>query len=399
MFKKNFLTSALFAVLFSVSVSFASYVPEDAFTAEEFDDVLEDVFNSEYMKDETLAMYQRFLNTRTIWVGGAPAVYFDYKVFGKQNDAGDYPLYISLHGGGGVPKELNDEQWRNQISLYTVPYGIYVAPRAPWNEWNMWFQEPVDRIIEEIIKVFHYSDYNIDLNRVYLLGYSAGGDGVWRLATRMPDAFASASMMAGHPGDVSLVNLYNLPFMVWVGEYDSAYNRNAECAKRIRELEELRSKSNENGYVFSGNIIKGKGHWMDNEDRAAIPWMSKFSRDQYPAHVVWRQEEVLRNHMYQLETDVAKTHRGDEAVVDFDFENNRITILRSDYDVLYININDEMFDMDKKITVVNASGKVLFDDKVYRTRSSLLHSLHIYGGIYGIYTGQIAVRKEDVNGK
>ena len=41
MFKKNFLTSALFAVLFSVSVSFASYVPEDAFTAEEFDDVLD----------------------------------------------------------------------------------------------------------------------------------------------------------------------------------------------------------------------------------------------------------------------------------------------------------------------------------------------------------------------
>ena len=258
MFISKIFASLLFAVFFSMQVSFASSEPEDAFTAEEFDDVLEDVFNSEYMKEETLDMYRQFLNNKTIWVGGAPAVYFDYKVFGKQKEDEDYPLYISLHGGGGATKELNDEQWRNQISLYTVPYGVYVAPRAPWNEWNMWFQEPVDRIIEEIIKVFYYSDYNIDLNRVYLLGYSAGGDGVWRLATRMPDAFASASMMAGHPGDVSLVNLYNLPFMIWVGENDSAYNRNAECAKRIRELSDLRANSREDGYIFSGNIVKGK---------------------------------------------------------------------------------------------------------------------------------------------
>lgn len=65
----------------------------------------------------------------------------------------------------------------------------------------------------------------------------------------------------------------------------------------------------------------------------------------------------------------------------------------------YFNINDEMFDMDEKITVVNSAGKVLFDGMVYRTRSSLLHSLHTYGGIYGVYSGQIAVRKEDVNGR
>ena len=29
-------------------------------------------------------------------------------------------LYISLHGGGECPKEVNDEQWMNQIYLY--PY-------------------------------------------------------------------------------------------------------------------------------------------------------------------------------------------------------------------------------------------------------------------------------------
>ena len=348
------------------------------------------------MKQETLSMYKQFLKKKIIWVGGSPGVPFEYKVFGEKKEDEKYPLYISLHGGGKTTKENNDKQWKNQISLYTVPYGIYVAPRAPWNDWDMWFKEPVDRIIEEFIKVFLYSEYEIDPDRVYLLGYSAGGDGVWRLAARMSDAFAAASMMAGHPGDVSLVNMYNLPFMVWVGENDSAYNRNKECARRIRELSELRAGSGNEGYPFSGHIVTGKGHWMDLEDREAIPWMAQFERVLHPKHIVWRQEEVLRNHMYQLEIDVKQARRGDEAIVDFDFKNNKITVMRSDYETLYININDEMFDMDEKITVVTASGKVIFDGIVYRTRSQLLHSLHTYGGIYGVYPGQIAVKKADL---
>ncbi len=64
-------------------------------------------------------------------------------------------------------------------------------------------------------------------------------------------------------------------------------------------------------------------------------------------------------------------------------KNNSITVVKSDYDVLYININDKMFDMDKKITVYNFFGIKIFDDFVLRKRSQLLHSLHTYGGIYG----------------
>ena len=368
----------------------------DVFSKDEYQAVYHDIFNK-YLSEETLDMYEKFLKNKTIWVGGAPAVHFDYKVIGKATKNKDYPIYISLHGGGKTTKEINDQQWKNQLNLYEIPFGIYIVPRAPWDDWNMWFKEPVDRIIEEFIKVFYYSDYDIDLDRIYLLGYSAGGDGVWRLATRMPDAFAAASMMAGHPGDVSLVNLYNLPFMIWVGENDSSYNRNRECAKRIQELSQLRKQSDEDGYTFSGNIIKGKGHWMDREDAAAIAWLSKFTRDLYPNHIIWRQEEVLRNHMYQLEVDIKQAKRGDEAIVDFDYTNNTITVTKSDYNVLYININDTMLNMDKKITVYNSSGKIIFNGIVQRKKSQLLHSFVVYGGIYAEYPGQIAIYKKDVD--
>jgi hypothetical protein len=39
------------------------------------------------------------------------------RVFGLTPNDGR-SLYISMHGGGNCPKEVNDEQWYNQIYLY-----------------------------------------------------------------------------------------------------------------------------------------------------------------------------------------------------------------------------------------------------------------------------------------
>ena len=53
---------------------------------------------------------------------------FFYKTFGKKPAAG-HSLWISLHGGGGAPKRVNDSQYENQKRLYTLDEGIYLAPR------------------------------------------------------------------------------------------------------------------------------------------------------------------------------------------------------------------------------------------------------------------------------
>ena len=49
--------------------------------------------------------------------------------FGQQPKAG-WSLWISMHGGGGAPKVVNDQQWENQKRLYRLEEGIYVAPRT-----------------------------------------------------------------------------------------------------------------------------------------------------------------------------------------------------------------------------------------------------------------------------
>lgn len=60
----------------------------------------------------------------------------------------------------------------------------------------------------------------VDSNRIYLTGFSAGGDGAYRLAARLSDRFAAANASSGHPGEVAFHNFANLPFCSQVGEMD-----------------------------------------------------------------------------------------------------------------------------------------------------------------------------------
>lgn len=41
----------------------------------------------------------------------------------------------------------------------------------------------------------------IDMNQIFLTGYSAGGDGLYHIAGIMADYLAGAAMMAGHPNE------------------------------------------------------------------------------------------------------------------------------------------------------------------------------------------------------
>jgi len=97
------------------------------------------------------------------------------KHFGTKPKDG-WNLYLSLHGGGGAPARVNDQQWENQIKLYQPPDSLYIAPRAPTDNWNLWHEPHIDalfdRLIEDAVALGE-----VNPNRVYVMGYSAGGDG------------------------------------------------------------------------------------------------------------------------------------------------------------------------------------------------------------------------------
>ena len=54
-----------------------------------------------------------------------------------------------------------------------------------------------------IIKAFVLKDI-VNPNKIFISGYSAGGDGIYHLAPMMADWVAGAAMMAGHPNSVEI---------------------------------------------------------------------------------------------------------------------------------------------------------------------------------------------------
>ena len=338
----------------------------------------------EAWKKEVKKKYHRFWVLKNFSRDGLQ-MKFDYRVFGELPEDGR-SLFISMHGGGNAPEALNTQQWKNQIRLYEPREGVYVAPRAPWDDWNMWFKPGLDEFFDALIQTA-VVEMEVNPDKVYLLGYSAGGDGVWRMAPRMADRWAAASMMAGHPGEVSQVNLRNVPFMIWMGENDGAYDRNKLAVEKGRVMDSLQQAEPE-GYIHETHIVKGKGHWMDRADTAAIAWMTKYKRNALPKKIVWRQEEVMRPFMYWLGVDL-ETARPGMAVV-AELSGNEIKIEACDYPKLRIYLNDRMVDMDKPVKVTY-KGKVLFEKKLARTAKCMARTLCERGDSELVFSGYVEV--------
>ena len=281
-------------------------------------------------------------------------------------------LYISMHGGGNCPKEVNDEQWMNQIYLYEPAEGVYIAPRAPWNTSDLWHRKGLDELLEDVIRACVVFE-GVNPNKVYLLGYSAGGDGVWRLAPRMADKWAAASMMAGHPGEASQINLMNTPFMIWMGENDHYYNRNTLAKEKSLVMDSL-STAHPGKYTHSNNIIKDKGHWMERVDTAALGWMAQYRRVPYPKQIVWRQEFVTREHFYWLTAPADEVEQGKTVIANI--EGNEINIEQCEYTRLTIYLNDNLVNLDKKVTIRH-KGKKIARVKPRRTIANMHRSLNL----------------------
>ncbi len=219
------------------------------------------------------------------------------KTFGD-TPADGRSLWISMHGGGEAPEQVNTQQWQNQIRLYQPEEGIYIAPRAPTDKWNMWHQEHIDPMFAHLIESM-VALRGVNPDKVYLMGYSAGGDGVWQVAPRMADRYAAAAMMAGHPNEAQLFGLRNLPYAIFMGENDAAVNRNKVAVEKSAEIAELQ-KADPEGYVHLSRIYPGLGHWMNLKDAEGVPWMAKFTRNPWPRKIVWHQDDVTHQRFYWL---------------------------------------------------------------------------------------------------
>lgn len=236
---------------------------------------------------------------------------FFIKTIGEKPEQG-YPLYIALHGGGGSDTpDLNDQQWGMMQDYYSdaLDCGVYVAPRGIRDTWDTHFNPESYPLYDRLIRYMILTE-DVDPDRVYLEGFSAGGDGVYAVAPRMADRFAAANMSSGHPNGVSMLNMKNLPIQLQAGEYDKAYSRNTVTAEYSGILDALEEEYG--GYIHRTLIHYNCGHnykdyktedlpvladplaWLEKGDRSILrvnsfppAWMDQFVRVPLPEEVIW----------------------------------------------------------------------------------------------------------------
>ena len=292
------------------------------------------------------------------------------RTFGDEPEDGR-SLWISMHGGGGAPSRVNDGQWQNQIRLYQPAEGIYLAPRAPTDTWNLWHEGHIDPMFDRLIEN-HIALRNVNPDKIYLMGYSAGGDGVWQLAPRMADRFAAAAMMAGHPNEAKLDGLRNLPFALFMGGDDTAYDRHRIAAERATELARL-AEQDPGGYIHMSRIYEGVGHWMNLRDAEALPWMAGFRRQPWPKRLVWLQDDVTHTRFYWLELPEGHPAKAGDRI-EARIEGQRIELQGDVPAGLVLRLSDALLDLDQEIQV-SIAGRELPPQRVRREAAEVLRSL------------------------
>ena len=293
------------------------------------------------------------------------------KDFGDAPD-GKHSLWITLHGGGQATAEENDRNWKGYYGRYEFPPGsINIAPRAPANTWNMWHIKEVDGLFDRLIADL-VLQRGVDPNRVYVIGYSAGGDGVYQLAPRLSDRFAAAAMCAGHPNDVTPEGLRNLPFLLYMGGEDSAYHRNTVVREFSGKLDALQA-ADASGYVHRLTVYPGLAHNMEGREAEMIPRMSPLVREPWPRRVVWKQNsQATHTRLYWLERapEAVRSNEMYAAHVD----GQTISLEAPASGSLTLRLSDALLDLDRPVRVT-AGARAIFEGSVSRSFNAIVQSL------------------------
>lgn len=104
-----------------------------------------------------------------------------------------YPVIVSLHGGGGRGADNLRQlrHWNGVLAEHKrrTDYPAFIVAPQTTVMWNTTHLQNIMDIIKNLPLV--------DMNRIYILGHSMGGEGTYRIIQSNPEFFAAAAPSAG----------------------------------------------------------------------------------------------------------------------------------------------------------------------------------------------------------
>ncbi|MGW0763400.1 phospholipase [Streptomyces sp. NPDC002814] len=136
-----------------------------------------------------------------------------------------YPLVVTLHGGGEVADNNMTQLTSNRIAVtFAKPErqrrdpAFVLSPQIPLPrpmdgpDGTDWTDAKVQAALSELIDIF-VSEHSrtVDTARLYLVGLSSGGRGIYSLLAKRPDVFAAALPTAGWGETAAMEKIAHIP--------------------------------------------------------------------------------------------------------------------------------------------------------------------------------------------
>lgn len=272
-------------------------------------------------------------------------------------------LVIAMHGGGGAPKEVNDGEWNHMFDAYYKDHPeaggyVYLALRAPNDEWNGFYDDSIVPLVERLILQFvKYAE--VDPNHVYACGASHGGYGTFVIGTKAPYRFAALhpAAGAGTDGETAGENLRNVHFTWAVGENDTAYGRIDRDRAFQKSWDEWKAKYG--GFDGGLEVVSGHGHLIGDHEADQTAQLRKYTRENAPKRIIWTQTDDVLHHFYWVEAlkPVDKGH------IEVTVEGNRITLTTINQGDVALWLSPSLVDLKKPVVVVRDGKTTTFKVK------------------------------------
>ncbi len=279
-----------------------------------------------------------------------------------------WPLVVYLHGYNGDNPEYYN--WWSADKRHDITSdlhdAIFIEPHGRGNTQYLGIGDrDVLRCIEMAKKQF-----NVDDDRVYLMGASMGGFGTWNVATRHPELFAAIAPIYGG-GDyhvnnsaesiekmskwelflnekfsstTQLESLLNMPILVAHGDQDQSVDVNLS-----RYLVRLLQRWN---YHVRYIEVPGKGHTELGLWDQTISWLLQHKRNAAPQHVRVRAADLQTASAYWVK--VLQRNSPTEFIeVDAEaLEGNLVRVDSRNVSFLSLTVDRPLIDVGKPVRVV-----------------------------------------------
>ena len=293
-----------------------------------------------------------------------------------------FPLIVYLSGGGGL---AFDAALTTGEAAKHAGY-LVLHPHAGGDMW--WERKPIEMVHALLLEILR--SYNVDSNRVYLVGVSNGGTGSLEMGARWPDRFAAIASLMGagmdSPSGVKLPmrNLLDVPVLFLHGDKDQLIPSSAS----INTDDELRSLKPRVEPEL--HILKGRAHevTLASDDGFTLPFFERFTRDPFPQNVsakIWDTRYPRQYWMEVIEGEAAPSEVEGRIL-----PGNRIDLKTKNIRKLRLLLRPELFN-DPDPVHIRLNGKDQPPLELKRDCQLFLRSNEVYADPFLAYTDEVVL--------